>query len=499
MGFVGIDVVNDTEVLQWQCDLFSSRTPDASIGLADLVPDDSYFMRAWMHVRFAIASTFVVDAAIFLAFLLCNHYAFHPRQVHSDCDFGEVVVQETADSAQDTDWEPVHAQKHGAAEPELEGSLETHAVVSDVLKACFKPGELGIYSECWRTGLIDRVDDDSPGHRQGVREGMRFETIDGKPYTEALLDSCIRGRREYTIAFSVQAADDRDTADVADPGASCEDPIMASDIVEAHFSPGGLGIHSKCWAQGLVHGVDDDSQAQQQDIRKGMRIISIDGKAYTEALLDEYIAGRKEYTMKLSVEFASETESEVPVGASITETGFPQWQAIHRGGVKIRESPDFTSRILGKKLEGDVAEAIPVCDSWVQLVNETGFMCIRKDGKELLKQVFPVPTTSEQSIQEESGADMSLGFLEPHMNDERIEDACQNEFEVQVESVLEISEVVVEETSVDEVVEETSEEDKAVECAGIESENLVSEIAQDIETEVPSGQRLVQESPAEHF
>eukprot|EP00930_Biecheleria_cincta_P082388 TRINITY_DN72125_c0_g1_i1.p1 TRINITY_DN72125_c0_g1~~TRINITY_DN72125_c0_g1_i1.p1 ORF type:complete len:557 (+),score=87.35 TRINITY_DN72125_c0_g1_i1:77-1747(+) len=66
--------------------------------------------------------------------------------------------------------------------------------------ATFKPGKLGIHAD-FTTGRVDGVEAAGQGRRAGVEAGMLFDRIDGKKYTEKLLDKRIAGTTDYTITF----------------------------------------------------------------------------------------------------------------------------------------------------------------------------------------------------------------------------------------------------------------------------------------------------------
>lgn len=68
----------------------------------------------------------------------------------------------------------------------------------------------------------------------------------------------------------------------------------AKGSVTATFGPGDIGLAAN-WQLGLVRKVFASSQAEKAGARVGLRISTIDGEDYTQSLLDEKIAGKKDY------------------------------------------------------------------------------------------------------------------------------------------------------------------------------------------------------------
>jgi len=68
----------------------------------------------------------------------------------------------------------------------------------------------------------------------------------------------------------------------------------AEASVTATFSSGDIGVAAN-WQLGLVRQVFANSQAEKAGAKVGLRISTIDGQDYTEHLLDEKIAGGKDY------------------------------------------------------------------------------------------------------------------------------------------------------------------------------------------------------------
>lgn len=79
--------------------------------------------------------------------------------------------------------------------------LPQQAEEEEDLVVMFTPGELSIFA-FWDTGIVEDVDEGSPAQLQGITKGMRFKTLDGQPYTEALLDQKIHGDDEFEVVFS---------------------------------------------------------------------------------------------------------------------------------------------------------------------------------------------------------------------------------------------------------------------------------------------------------
>lgn len=61
------------------------------------------------------------------------------------------------------------------------------------------------------------------------------------------------------------------------------------------FYPGPMGITDKNWGIGTIRKMSEGGQADHLDVENGWRIIEVEGKPYTEALLDEYATGNEKY------------------------------------------------------------------------------------------------------------------------------------------------------------------------------------------------------------
>lgn len=80
----------------------------------------------------------------------------------------------------------------------------------------------------------------------------------------------------------------------AEPTAAVQSKDSEKDALTATFKPGDMGLAAN-WQLGVVRDVFAKSQAAKAGAKVGLRIKSIDGQDYTEQLLDEKIAGSKDY------------------------------------------------------------------------------------------------------------------------------------------------------------------------------------------------------------
>merc|ERR1712039_958982 len=64
----------------------------------------------------------------------------------------------------------------------------------------------------------------------------------------------------------------------------------------AKFQPGPIGFTAN-WVSCLVTSVSPDGQARRQGVEVGMVFDSIEGQPFSLPLLDQYIAGGREYTL----------------------------------------------------------------------------------------------------------------------------------------------------------------------------------------------------------
>lgn len=68
------------------------------------------------------------------------------------------------------------------------------------LKVFFKPGPVGVYID--RTDVVTTVDEQKQAHRLGIRDGMHFLTVKGKPYTPARYVAARAGTESYEVTFA---------------------------------------------------------------------------------------------------------------------------------------------------------------------------------------------------------------------------------------------------------------------------------------------------------
>lgn len=104
-------------------------------------------------------------------------------------------------------------QIRNKTQPQDTASMENAQEVNNFVVAVFPPetnvfDPTNFYVNClhgicadWMTGLVASVVADTQAEHQGVRAGMQIATIDGAPYSFAVLDSRLRNRRPLTVAF----------------------------------------------------------------------------------------------------------------------------------------------------------------------------------------------------------------------------------------------------------------------------------------------------------
>jgi len=70
------------------------------------------------------------------------------------------------------------------------------------LKVKLKPGKIGDIDADWQNGLVTFVDEAHEAHRFGVRVGMRFLTVAGKPYTKDRYDTACNSGLHVDFTFA---------------------------------------------------------------------------------------------------------------------------------------------------------------------------------------------------------------------------------------------------------------------------------------------------------
>jgi len=65
------------------------------------------------------------------------------------------------------------------------------------------------------------------------------------------------------------------------------------------FEPGSVGMHAD-WHDGLVKTVNEGEQAHRLGVRSGMRLLTVDGRPYTESRLDVARVGTKRYEVTVA-------------------------------------------------------------------------------------------------------------------------------------------------------------------------------------------------------
>lgn len=112
--------------------------------------------------------------------------------------------------------------------------------------ATFIPGSLGITAH-WESGMVSKVVHESRAFRQGVKVGMRFKTVDGKPYDENLLDKLIAGNSNYVVTFKCAEAPSPKALECA----LCLQRFQEQRALDCHmqFAHGWLSIDASetCW------------------------------------------------------------------------------------------------------------------------------------------------------------------------------------------------------------------------------------------------------------
>lgn len=189
-------------------------------------------------------------------------------------------------------------------------------------------GKMGVeYDE---TGEIIKV---LPGQAKGfgVQVGWTIDRIDGIPFNSKLLLAKSSSSTEYCVTF-LKSKKVNEGIPLVNPTLPIERPSGKSEperelsprelpkakreIVSVAFAPGTLGVTAD-WCGGLVKIVAEGCQAQRQGVSAGMYFNTIDGKPYTEALLDEKVAGDKAYLVTFIVVPPKDEAISPPCSSSI--------------------------------------------------------------------------------------------------------------------------------------------------------------------------------------
>jgi len=83
--------------------------------------------------------------------------------------------------------------------------MDKHNQSDKELKIVFEPSTLGLRVE-WHSGRVANVYDGGQADIFGVRPGMFFRSVAGKPFTKALLQAAIDGSTNYEVAFTEEYA-----------------------------------------------------------------------------------------------------------------------------------------------------------------------------------------------------------------------------------------------------------------------------------------------------
>jgi len=94
----------------------------------------------------------------------------------------------------------LHDAWHGV--PQRQSSVDSAAWQDDELKVVFEPRKQICIDADWQSGLVQFVDRAHQAHRLGVRVGMRFLTVAGKPFTKDRYETAALGCEPFETTFA---------------------------------------------------------------------------------------------------------------------------------------------------------------------------------------------------------------------------------------------------------------------------------------------------------
>lgn len=226
------------------------------------------------------------------------------------------------------------------------------AAPESLTRILFKCGEhCGFGCAPWEKGIVHHIVAGSQADKLGIQPGWKIHALDNEPYSfEALMDK-MKGRKSYEISFYETNHFVREE--------------------EIKFEADSLGVKCDDWELGVIT-VVSDGPGKDAGVQPGWRLGRVNGARYSEALLDEKLAGDEPFTItfivpvkqpaykEVSVEFST---GQLGIGCEDWEVGYvtdcmPDTQAWSKGiqlGWKIvtLDGETYVADDLDTKLEGE--------------------------------------------------------------------------------------------------------------------------------------------------
>lgn len=222
----------------------------------------------------------------------------------------------------------------------------------NLTRILFKCGEhCGFGCAPWNKGVVHHVVPGSQADKLGIQPGWKIHSLDNEPYTfEGLMDK-MKGRKSYEISFYET------------------NHFVKEETLK--FNTNSLGVKCEDWELGVIT-VVSEGPGKESGVKPGWRFGMINGARYSEALLDEKLAGEEAFSVtflvpvkqpayeEVNVEFSS---GQLGIGCEDWEVGYvtdcmPDTQAWSKGiqlGWKIikLDGEPYVADELDKKLEGE--------------------------------------------------------------------------------------------------------------------------------------------------
>lgn len=118
-------------------------------------------------------------------------------------------------------------------------------LTSQEFEVWFQPGPLGVYVADVQTGHVTEVlDGQVKAH--GIISGLQLLTLDGEPYSEALLERKVNGSAPYRVVFKQPCDQQQDLGPAAPEAFPCRVPLQTSYVPQTHVLQGcqSFGTHA---------------------------------------------------------------------------------------------------------------------------------------------------------------------------------------------------------------------------------------------------------------
>jgi len=118
-------------------------------------------------------------------------------------------------------------------------------LTSQEFEVWFQPGPLGVYVSDVQTGHVTEVFDGQV-KAQGIRPGFQLLTLDGEPYSEALLERKVSSPAPYRVVFKQLLEQPPSLAPVASAAFPCRVPSLTSYVAQTDVLRGcqSFGTHA---------------------------------------------------------------------------------------------------------------------------------------------------------------------------------------------------------------------------------------------------------------